>query len=84
MPHPFTWVPAAGQRHASTDPLPSGSGHEYPADVTVRSLCGREVVSASGELPWLWLTCAECDDEARAIVGAPARIPSKSGATGDT
>ncbi|PRW64235.1 zinc finger protein [Actinopolyspora mortivallis] len=72
MPHPFTWVPAAEQRHVSRDPVPP-PGMEFPDGVVVSTLCGREVTSATGELAWLWTTCPSCDDAAREIVGAPPR-----------
>ncbi|NHD18118.1 MULTISPECIES: zinc finger protein [Actinopolyspora] len=72
MSHPFTWVPAAWQRHASRDPVPPPAA-EFPQGVLVSTLCGQELTSASGELAWLWGTCPECDDAAREIVGVPSR-----------
>lgn len=73
MPHPFSWVPGGGARHATTDPRPPGSGCVYPAEVAVSALCGTEVTTAAGELSWLWATCPGCDERARAMVGAPSR-----------
>ncbi len=37
-PRPFTWVPAAGHRHASSDDKPPG--REFPPDTNVATLCG--------------------------------------------
>ncbi|RCW45850.1 zinc finger protein [Halopolyspora algeriensis] len=72
MPHPFTWVPAARQRHASCDPVP-GPGRAFPAEATVTTLCGREVTTERGEIPWLWETCPGCDEQARQLAGLPSR-----------
>ncbi len=44
-PHPFHWVPAGGQRHASTDAHPNG-GHLYPDGTAVTTLCGVPTTSA--------------------------------------
>ena len=65
--HPFHWVPAQGERHASADPRPSGG---YPAGLTVSTLCEQEVPAEVGEVAWLWNTCATCNAEARRLVGA--------------
>ncbi|MHA6802919.1 zinc finger protein [Salinifilum ghardaiensis] len=73
MPHPFSWVPGQGARHATTDPRPPHSGLVYPPDVPVSALCGRAVTTAGGVTAWLWETCPECDERARALVGAPSR-----------
>lgn len=69
MSHPFTWVPAADERHASVDPAPA---HAYPAGQEIARLCGREVIAEVGDYAWLWPTCADCDRRAREMVGAPA------------
>lgn len=68
----LTWVPGAGQRHASTASSPHPS-HEFPAEINVSTVCGREVTSATGELPWLWPTCPDCDSETRRLAGVPGR-----------
>ncbi|GAB2740193.1 hypothetical protein GCM10027174_12000 [Salinifilum aidingensis] len=73
MPHPFSWVPAQGARHATTDPRPPRSGRVHPPDVVVSTLCGEEVPAAAGEVAWLWETCPDCDERARALVGARSR-----------
>ncbi|NHD18961.1 MULTISPECIES: zinc finger protein [unclassified Actinopolyspora] len=78
MSHPFTWVPGDHARHVSEDPVPP-PGVEFPPDLTVTALCGREVTSAAGEIAWLWPTCPDCDDRARELVGAPPRTDSADG-----
>ncbi len=70
-PRPFTWVPAAGHRHASSDDKPPS--REFPPDTNVATLYGRVVVSAAGDLAWLWPTCGDCDEQARALVAMPPR-----------
>ncbi|TDD06176.1 hypothetical protein E1181_13005 [Saccharopolyspora terrae] len=65
--HPFHWVPALGERHASTDHRPSGG---YPAGSTITTLCDREMRAEVGEMAWLWNTCPACNAEAHRMVGA--------------
>ncbi|SFD56222.1 zinc-finger [Actinopolyspora alba] len=69
MSHPFTWVPGDRARHASQDQVPSFSGNEFPPDITVTTLCGQRVTSATGDLAWLWKTCRACDERTREIAG---------------
>ncbi|SFS71177.1 zinc finger protein [Saccharopolyspora flava] len=64
--HPFHWVPALGERHASTDPRPSGG---YPAGSTITTLCDRQMNAEVGEMAWLWTTCPACNAEAHRMVG---------------
>ncbi|GAB2734815.1 hypothetical protein GCM10027174_04620 [Salinifilum aidingensis] len=71
-PLPFTWVPAEGHRHASRDDVPP-PGREFPPDMSVTTLCGRQVTTATGEVAWFWPTCFDCDERARALVGVAAR-----------
>ncbi|MDA3644529.1 hypothetical protein LZ318_23130 [Saccharopolyspora indica] len=68
-PHPFSWVPAEGQRHASSDQRPAGG---WPDDTEVTTLCSQQVRAATGDLAWLWPTCAACNTEARKLAGFPA------------
>lgn len=86
MPHPFSWVPAQGARHATTDPRPPNCGRVYPPDVVVSALCGREVAAAVGAVAWLWETCPDCDEHARSLVGASSRaeIRGRRRTTGTT
>ncbi|GAB2752235.1 hypothetical protein GCM10027174_29040 [Salinifilum aidingensis] len=53
--------------------MPKPPGREFPPDTNVATLCGRVVVSAAGDLAWLWPTCADCDEQARELVGVPPR-----------
>ncbi|GAB3558381.1 hypothetical protein J2S53_003706 [Actinopolyspora lacussalsi] len=78
MSHPFTWVPAEEQRHASRDPVPPPA-LEFPPELTVSALCGREVLTATGDIPWLWPTCPDCDRTTRELVGAPPRHDADEG-----
>ncbi|WP_333777767.1 zinc finger protein [Saccharopolyspora oryzae] len=70
QPHPFHWVPAEGQRHASTDERPSGSSI-YPDGIEVTTLCEQTVMASTGEMAWLWPTCPGCNAAARARAGLP-------------
>lgn len=65
--HPFHWVPAAGQRHASCTEKPVGCA--YPTGTQVTTLCQRDVRADNSEVAWLWATCAECNREARRLAG---------------
>lgn len=67
-PYPFSWVPANEARHASSDKRPTGG---WPDGTELTALCGRKIQAASGELAWLWPTCAECDAAARILAGLP-------------
>ncbi|KAA5829203.1 hypothetical protein F1721_26420 [Saccharopolyspora hirsuta] len=69
-PHPFHWTPADGQRHASADAHPPGA-LVYPDGTEVTTLCERTVLAESGDMAWLWPTCADCNAAARALVGLP-------------
>ncbi|WP_433868789.1 zinc finger protein [Saccharopolyspora sp. CA-218241] len=66
--HPFHWVPADGERHATTAGRPLGG---YSDGTVLETLCGRELRAVSGELAWLWFTCPDCDHEAHRMAGAP-------------
>ncbi|MHA6801974.1 zinc finger protein [Salinifilum ghardaiensis] len=72
MPYPFTWVPAEGHRHASRDDVPP-PGREFPPDMSVTTLCGRQLTTATGEVAWFWPTCFDCDERVRPLAGVPAR-----------
>ncbi|WP_237710579.1 zinc finger protein [Saccharopolyspora spinosa] len=67
-PHPFSWVPAGGARHASAEDKPAGG---WPDGTVLTSLCDRQIQAASGELAWLWQTCPECAAAARVLAGLP-------------
>ncbi len=58
------WVPADGQRHASTDSKPVGC-YAYPATWEVKTLCGLTVTAADGKPAWLWETCPTCNARAK-------------------
>ncbi|MGP4018685.1 zinc finger protein [Saccharopolyspora sp. 5N708] len=65
--HPFHWVPASGERHASTAPRPHGG---YPAGTPLTTLCEQRIHAEVGDIPWLWSTCVSCNAEAHRLVGA--------------
>ncbi|GAA2796349.1 zinc finger protein [Saccharopolyspora taberi] len=67
-PHPFRWVPAEGQRHATTDRLAAGGWSDGEA---VTMLCGESVEVDNSVEAWLWETCADCNAEAHRM----ARVP---------
>ncbi|GAA0516326.1 hypothetical protein GCM10011581_46210 [Saccharopolyspora subtropica] len=79
-PHPFHWVPAAGQRHASTDPHSAGNVYATGADVT--TLCERRVKAETDELAWLWETCPDCNAAARVLAGLPPMLGAAVAKTG--
>ncbi|MHA6798246.1 zinc finger protein [Bounagaea algeriensis] len=65
-------MPAEGHRHASRDDVPP-PGREFPPDMSVTTLCGRQLTTATGEVAWFWPTCFDCDERARPLAGVPAR-----------
>lgn len=67
-PYPFSWVPAAGARHASGEEKPLGG---WPDGTVVTTLCGQKLPSASGQLAWLWETCPACSVAAHKLAGVP-------------
>ncbi|SFS82313.1 zinc finger protein [Saccharopolyspora flava] len=67
-PHPFSWVPAEGQRHATTDPKPR-QGYD---GVEVRTLCLKRVTVDNSDIGWLWPTCSSCNTGAHELAGVPA------------
>jgi hypothetical protein len=67
-PHPFSWCPADGERHATTDKRPPGG---WPNGTEIRALCGKQVHSANFVEAWLWTTCADCNIEAHELAGVP-------------
>ncbi|GAB3673596.1 MULTISPECIES: zinc finger protein [Saccharopolyspora] len=70
-PHPFHWVPAGGQRHASTDAHPNG-GHLYPDGTAVTTLCGDSTLQAdNGDHAWLWSECETCRAHTYDLAGTP-------------
>ncbi|WP_093148377.1 zinc finger protein [Saccharopolyspora antimicrobica] len=73
QPHPFHWVPADGQRHASADPHPLGAS-VYSSGADVTTLCERTVEADVSELAWLWATCADCNAAARVLAGLPPKV----------
>ena len=68
MPHPFRWVPADRQRHASGDRRPALG---YPTGTVVKTLCGHQLVADNGPGAWLWETCPECNEKAHGLAGVP-------------
>ncbi|WP_168584997.1 zinc finger protein [Saccharopolyspora sp. ASAGF58] len=79
-PHPFSWAPAAGQRHATTDQRPAGG---WPDGAEITALCDRHVRPESGELAWLWPTCPECNKAAHVLAGIPMPFPRNQGRGAD-
>ena len=70
--HPFHWVPAEGQRHASAGAQPPGG---YPSGASVRTLCEQELRADTGELAWLWGTCPPCNKQAH-VLAQPQAVPA--------
>ncbi|GAA0509907.1 hypothetical protein GCM10011581_42840 [Saccharopolyspora subtropica] len=68
--HPFHWVPAEGQRHASLDFRPGGG---YPTGMTVSTLCKQQLSADNSQLAWLWETCRDCNKEAHRIARSSAQ-----------
>ncbi|WP_246868998.1 zinc finger protein [Saccharopolyspora sp. ASAGF58] len=64
QPHPFHWVPADGQRHASTDARLGGG---YPTRVCVATLCGHQLIADNTDRAWLWDTCPDCNAAAHKL-----------------
>ncbi|MGI8308790.1 zinc finger protein [Saccharopolyspora hattusasensis] len=74
-PHPFSWVPADGQRHASIDARPGGG---YPTGVCVATLCGHQLIADNTDRAWLWETCPDCNAAAHVLAEVP--MPPAAGA----
>ncbi|MEV4729762.1 zinc finger protein [Saccharopolyspora sp. NPDC049426] len=68
-PHPFSWIPAEGYRHATAGKRPAGG---WRNGEVVGTLCGVEGLAASlGTAAWLWETCSECDVRAHELAAKP-------------
>ncbi|MBB5160058.1 hypothetical protein BJ970_007659 [Saccharopolyspora phatthalungensis] len=67
-PHFFSWVPADGLRHASTDAKPFRG---YPTGFVVATLCGHQLAAENTDLAWFWETCRTCDDKAHELAKTP-------------
>lgn len=71
-PHPFSWIPADGQRHATVDQRPSGG---WRNGELISTLCGNEGLEASlGTAAWLWETCSECNVRAHELAAVPVSV----------
>ena len=46
-PHPFSWVPADGQRHATADVRPPGG---FSTGLVVETLCGQQVQADNSDM----------------------------------
>lgn len=66
-PHPFSWVPAEGKRHATTDAKPR---YGYRG-TRVRTLCGRSVFAEDSDVAWLWPTWPGCNEGAHDLAEVP-------------
>ncbi|WP_190819464.1 zinc finger protein [Saccharopolyspora pogona] len=69
--HPFDWVPAEGERHASLDSRPGGG---YPTGMAVLTLCRKQLSADNSQLGWLWSTCRDCSAEAHRIAASQASV----------
>jgi hypothetical protein len=68
-PHPFSWFPLAGQRHAI-----DRRNRKVPLDSPMRTLCGATYPRGQdGDMEWLWPTCQPCWDETCIIAGIRPR-----------
>lgn len=67
-PHPFSWIPACGKRHASADTKPLGG---YPNGFVVATLCRHQLPADNSDVAWLWETCPECNVKAHELAGIP-------------
>ncbi|WP_263254086.1 zinc finger protein [Saccharopolyspora rosea] len=71
-PHPFSWVPADGQRHATADVRPPGG---FSTGLVVETLCGQQVQADNSDMAWLWETCPTCNVRAHELAGIPMARP---------
>lgn len=67
MSHPFTWVPGARERHAST--TNPATGRSFATGTCVTTLCEREVIADNDMLAWFWTTCPTCNAKAHELAG---------------
>ncbi|MBB5156776.1 zinc finger protein [Saccharopolyspora phatthalungensis] len=68
QPHPFSWAPAGGLRHASTDTRPRKG---YPTGFVVATLCGYQLAAENTTLAWLWDKCPACNDKVHGRANTP-------------
>ncbi|WP_223840000.1 zinc finger protein [Saccharopolyspora pogona] len=73
-PHPFSWLPADGARHATTDERPAGG---WPDGTEITALCRQQVRAKNSVEAWLWETCPGCNAEAHRLAGIP--MPAAQG-----
>ncbi|WP_190812664.1 hypothetical protein [Saccharopolyspora pogona] len=67
-PHPFSWTPGGGLRHATCDERRSGGWRD---DDKVTTLCNRPIRVDTSELAWLWDTCPDCNVAAHVLAQCP-------------
>lgn len=71
-PHPFTWCPGSGARHAANHIAPQHGGQ-------FEALCGQLLTADRRAEAWFWSTCPPCDARAHELAGVP--MPPKKAAT---
>ncbi|WP_406690718.1 zinc finger protein [Saccharopolyspora sp. ID03-671] len=71
-PHPFTWCPSNGSRHATAQTAPR-EGERF------ETLCGEPATADRSDQAWFWQTCAACDARAHHLAGLP--MPPTQSAT---
>jgi zinc finger protein len=70
-PHPFSWVPAGGLRHASAVKRPFGG---WADGEVIAMLCGEEAQAENSPTAWFWETCPECNVQAHRLAGVPMAV----------
>ncbi|WP_139274115.1 zinc finger protein [Saccharopolyspora flava] len=74
-PHPFTWCPSTGARHATTEVTPNDGN-------TFRALCGESPVANRNAEAWFSPTCTTCNTRAHELAGIllpPAQFDTPTG-----
>lgn len=67
-PHPFSWVPGDGRRHAIGEARPPGG---WPDEAEITALCGDDVHADNSTFAWFWPTCPDCNVAAHRLADVP-------------
>ncbi|TDD87267.1 hypothetical protein E1202_16965 [Saccharopolyspora karakumensis] len=67
-PHPFSWVPGDGRRHAIGEARPPGG---WPDEAEITALCGDDVRADNSTFAWFWATCPDCNVAAHRLADVP-------------
>ncbi|WP_461157855.1 zinc finger protein [Saccharopolyspora tripterygii] len=67
-PHPFSWSPGEGRRHAIGEARPPGG---WPDGTEITALCGDGIRTDNSTFAWFWPTCPDCNVKAHHLARSP-------------